>query len=228
MQEMNDNTVLEKQQKDISRMHKQEDRVKESSSVQDNVIRVIENVKETSGEFPLMDETVVTFLHEKNLVSETLINTSLADQRVRLLKTRNLSDDDINLQDLWLRLTKVKVNRSSESVDSTSDGSSSNASAQLSPNSIYLKEVLSKPLIQALCEIVAKKPADPVEYLGHWLLHYKICEERAIQQRERETKLPISREKLELQKIEDKDFFVERKDEEEHGEDWNYFDYNEL
>lgn len=31
-----------------------------------------------------------------------------------------------------------------------------------------------------------------------------------------------------LQKIEDKDFFVERKDEEEHGEDWNYFDYNEL
>lgn len=92
---------------------------------------------------------------------------------LRLLKTLNLSDDDIdNLQDLWQ--TKIKVDKSSDSINSTSDKSSSNNDTQLSPNSMYLKKVLSKPLIQALCEIVAKKPTDPVEYLGHWLVHYKV------------------------------------------------------
>jgi len=93
---------------------------------------------------------------------------------LRLLKTLNLSDDDIdNLQDLWQ--AKIEVDRSSDSINSTSGSSSSNAHyAQLSRNNIYLKEVLSKPLIQALCEIIAKKPIDPVEYLGHWLLHYKV------------------------------------------------------
>jgi len=76
------------------------------------------------------------------------------------------------LQDLWQ--AKIEVNKSSDSINSTSDSSSSNGHAQLSQNSIYLKKVLGKLLIQALCEIVAKKPVDPVEYLAHWLLHYKV------------------------------------------------------
>ncbi|XP_024877475.1 uncharacterized protein LOC112458220 isoform X2 [Temnothorax curvispinosus] len=68
----------------------------------------------------------------------------------------------------------------------------------------------------------AKKPTDPVGYLGHWLLHYKINEGRAVQQKERESELSINMKKLKLQKVEDNDLFIERKDEEEHGEDRTY------
>lgn len=93
----------------------------------------------------------------------------------RLLRTLNLCDNDIdNLQDLWQGKIEVNKSRNSINSDSTSGNSSFNDNAQLSSNSTYLKKVLSKPLIEALCEIVAKKPVDPVEYLGHWLLHYKV------------------------------------------------------
>ncbi|XP_071577764.1 uncharacterized protein, partial [Temnothorax nylanderi] len=220
MQEIKDNTFLEKQQEDIIRKQQEEDQVKEKS-IEDN-IQVIKDMKKTRK-----DEEIAIFLHEKDLsenLVETLINTSLTDEHVRLLKTLNLSDDDIdNLQDLWQ--TKIEVDKSSDSINSTSNNSSSNCHAQLLPNNIYLKKVLSKPLIQALCEIVAKKLTDPVEYLGHWLLHYKIYEERAVQQKERKLELSINMKKLKLQKVEDQDLFIERKDEEEHGEDRNYIDY---
>ncbi|XP_024877474.1 uncharacterized protein LOC112458220 isoform X1 [Temnothorax curvispinosus] len=140
---------------------------------------------------------------------------------LRLLKSLNLSDDDIdNLQDLWQ--AKIEVDKSSTSINSTSNTSSSTCHAHALSNNIYLKKVLSKPLIQALCEIVAKKPTDPVGYLGHWLLHYKINEGRAVQQKERESELSINMKKLKLQKVEDNDLFIERKDEEEHGEDRTY------
>lgn len=88
----------------------------------------------------------------------------------------NLNDDDIDsLRDLWR--TKIEVSKNSDSINSsTPDDLSSDERSQMSPNSIYLKKVLSKSLIQALCEIVAKKPTDPVEYLGHWLLHFKVTQ----------------------------------------------------
>ena len=93
----------------------------------------------------------------------------------RLLKALNLNDDDINhLRDLWQ--TEIEVGKGSDSINSaTSDDSSSDERVpDSSPNNVYLRKVLSKPLIRALCEIVAKKPVDPVEYLGHWLLHFKV------------------------------------------------------
>ncbi|XP_036147510.1 uncharacterized protein LOC114254842 isoform X2 [Monomorium pharaonis] len=190
MQEINDNTILEKQQEDVIRKPKDQE-----GSIKDNV-QVIKNVKEI-GRNEEIDEKA-TFLHEKDLNEDfvkTLSNTDLTDKHISL-KTQNLSDDNIeNLQNLWQ--TKNKVNNSSESINSTSGSLSFNDDAQTSSNSIYLKEVLSKPLIQALHEIVVKKPTDPVEYLGHWLLHYKICEEQTMRRKEYELKLLISKEKLE-------------------------------
>jgi len=90
------------------------------------------------------------------------------------LKILNLSDKDIdNLQDLWQE--KIAIDESNDFISSTvSDESSSDGRVHLSPNSVYLKKALSKPLIQALREIVMKKPADPVEYLAHCLLHFKV------------------------------------------------------
>ncbi|XP_011869586.1 PREDICTED: uncharacterized protein LOC105562982 isoform X1 [Vollenhovia emeryi] len=233
--EINDNTFLEKQHEDIVR--KQEEAQVKERLIEDNV-EMIKDVRATRRDEET-DGKVATFLQEKGLsenLVKTLINTGLTNEHVRLLKNLNLSDDDIdNLQDLWQ--AKIEVDKSSDSLKSTSDSSLSNCHAQLPPN-IYLKKAVSKPLIQALCEIVAKKPADPVEYLGHWLLHYKICEERAVQQKQKERKLElsISMEKLQLKKVDDEeglfierkdeeDLFIERKNEEEYGEDRNYIDY---
>lgn len=87
------------------------------------------------------------------------------------MKVLNLSDDDIeNLQELWRM--KSENSKTNNSVNSATSSSSSDV--YLSQDTVYLKKVLSKPLIEALCEIVSKKPADPIEYLGHWLLHFKV------------------------------------------------------
>ncbi|KAG5325640.1 DYDC2 protein, partial [Pseudoatta argentina] len=216
MQEINDNMFLENQQEDM--IYKHENQMMKEKSIED--IQVIKNIKETKKNEEI-DEKIAKFLHEKDLdenLIETLINIGLTDEHIRLLKTLNLNEDDINnLQDLW----QAKINKSNDSIiNSTSGSLSSNGlHEQLSLNSIYLKRILGKPLIQALCEIITKKPADPVEYLGHWLFHYKIYEERAIQQKERELELSI-REELILKQYEDKDaVFDEQKDEEEKGED---------
>ncbi|KAG5328817.1 DYDC2 protein, partial [Acromyrmex heyeri] len=214
MQEINDNMFLENQQEDM--IYKHENQMMKEKSIED--IQVIKNIKETKKNEEI-DEKIAKFLHEKDLdenLIETLINIGLTDEHIRLLKTLNLNEDDINnLQDLW----QAKINKSNDSIiNSTSGSLSSNGlQEQLSSNSIYLKRILSKPLIQALCEIITKKPADPVEYLGHWLFHYKIYEERAIQQKELELSI---REELILKQYEDKDaVFDEQKDEEEKGED---------
>ncbi|XP_018401860.1 PREDICTED: uncharacterized protein LOC108779027, partial [Cyphomyrmex costatus] len=221
--------MTRRDQEDIM-IRKQEENQMEETSAENN-IQVIKKVKEIKKDEEI-DKNIATFLGEKdlneNLNLQTLINIGLTDERVRFLKTVNLNKNYIdNLQDLWQ--AKIKVNKSNDSIinNSTSDSLSSSGHAQLSSNSIYLKRVLSKPLIQALREIIAKKPVDPIEYLGHWLLNYKICEERAIQQKERQLEISINEEKLKLKQFKDKDaVFMERKDEEEHNEDWNYFDYD--
>ncbi|KAL6259905.1 hypothetical protein P5V15_009816 [Pogonomyrmex californicus] len=224
MQEIND-ILLEEEQEDIN---EQEDESEERST--EDEIRMIKKAKEPKKDEKI-DEKIVTFLHEKGLsenLIKTLIKNDLTDEHIRFLKELNLNDDNIDyLQDLWK--TKIEIDKSSGSINSiTSSNSLSNDYIQLSPNSLYLKKVLSKPLIQALCEIVAKKPSDPIEYLGHWLLHYKICEERAIQQKERELELSIDREKLDLKDVEEtKSILTERKDEDEYSEDHNFFDYGE-
>ncbi|XP_026671511.1 DPY30 domain-containing protein 2-like [Ceratina calcarata] len=74
----------------------------------------------------------------------------------------------------------------------------SSSNEYLSSDGLFLKNLISKPLTQALREIVAKKPFDPIEYLGHWLLNYKICEEREQRRKEFELELMLEREKLPL------------------------------
>ncbi|XP_018340526.1 PREDICTED: WD repeat-containing protein 87-like isoform X2 [Trachymyrmex septentrionalis] len=177
MEEINDNIFLEGQQEEMIRkqedqeqqedmIREQEDQVEEKS-IEDN-IQVIENVKETKNDKEI-DKKIEIFLHEKDS------NENLSETLINILMDEHVSEDDIdNLQDL--SQAKIKVNKSNDSIINFTSGSlsSNGLHEQLPSNSIYLKRVLSKPLIQALCEIITKKPADPVEYLGHWLLHFKV------------------------------------------------------
>lgn len=46
-----------------------------------------------------------------------------------------------------------------------------------SHDSDYLKRHLGQPLTLALAEIAAKKPSDPIHYLGHWLYRWRANQE---------------------------------------------------
>ncbi|XP_043514910.1 uncharacterized protein LOC122531226 isoform X1 [Frieseomelitta varia] len=49
-----------------------------------------------------------------------------------------------------------------------------NEEEYLSSDSLYLKYLLSKHLTHAIREMITRKPSNSVEYLGHWLLNYKV------------------------------------------------------
>ena len=70
------------------------------------------------------------------------------------------------------RLCNLESKCLQEIDSSTSLPSSSNEC--LSSDSLCLKHLFSKPLTRAVREVITRKPADPVEYLGHWLLNYKV------------------------------------------------------
>lgn len=84
-QEMNDNTFLEEQEKDVIR--EQEDQ--KESSKEDDIQVIINDVEEIKGDEEKEEDEKVerTFFYEKDLsenLVETLIKTDLTDEHVRL------------------------------------------------------------------------------------------------------------------------------------------------
>ncbi|CAG7729900.1 unnamed protein product [Allacma fusca] len=57
----------------------------------------------------------------------------------------------------------------------------------------YLKKTLGPVLVSALAEVCVKRPADPIEYLGHWLLRWRYNEE--LKRRDMENALEVIRQR---------------------------------
>jgi hypothetical protein len=57
----------------------------------------------------------------------------------------------------------------------------------------YLKRSLGPILVAALAEICIRRPADPIEYLGHWLLRWRYNEE--LKRRDVQNALEVVRRK---------------------------------
>lgn len=57
----------------------------------------------------------------------------------------------------------------------------------------YLKKNLGPILVAALAEICIRRPADPIEYLGHWLLRWRYNEE--LKRRDVQNTLDIVKQK---------------------------------
>ena len=85
------------------------------------------------------------------------------------MKSLEFSIDDIeNLQKLWQSgIQEYESYQSDASEPSSSD-------EYMSLDSLYLKSNISVPIKKALREITLRKPKDPVEFLGQWLLHFKV------------------------------------------------------
>ncbi|XP_076381570.1 uncharacterized protein LOC117226188 isoform X2 [Megalopta genalis] len=155
-------------------------------------------------------------------ISESLITTLLkvgfADEFGRLLKTMGVPEGDIaELERLWT--IEAKNRGDVDSIGSLDSSSSGN----LSPDGTYLRNSLSKPLSRALREIVATKPFDPIEYLAHWLLNYKVCQEREKRRKELDLELMIERERRRPKEEEREEglYGDECEEEEECAGDWD-------
>nr|XP_050851261.1 uncharacterized protein LOC127064367 isoform X1 [Vespula vulgaris]XP_050851262.1 uncharacterized protein LOC127064367 isoform X1 [Vespula vulgaris]XP_050851263.1 uncharacterized protein LOC127064367 isoform X1 [Vespula vulgaris]XP_050851266.1 uncharacterized protein LOC127064367 isoform X1 [Vespula vulgaris]XP_050851267.1 uncharacterized protein LOC127064367 isoform X1 [Vespula vulgaris]XP_050851268.1 uncharacterized protein LOC127064367 isoform X1 [Vespula vulgaris]XP_050851269.1 uncharac len=172
------------------------------------------------------------YLREKGLSTsliKSILNNGLTDEYIRLLKALNITDDEIehikSIYQMKLDDSSVSLIKSDESFISSSSSLAS-SDYYLSPDSLYLKTLLSKALTRALPEIASKKPYDPIEYLGHWLLHLKISEEQRNKKREFEIELMMEREKYKMMIVEDQETVsIESRGEEEFIEDANFINY---
>ncbi|KAI4493603.1 hypothetical protein M0804_001779 [Polistes exclamans] len=190
------------------------------------------NILESGNKKKIKEKSLGEHLRERGLsdsLIKSLLTNGFTDEYIRLLKALGFPENEI---EHWKLFWQKDLNDSTNSIESDDICVSSKSTMSdyyFSPEGFYLKYFFSDALIRALPEIAMKKPYDPIEYLGYWLLHLKICEERRNKQKEFEMELMIEREKYKMMIMKDRETIkIESRDEEEEKElteDWNFINY---
>ncbi|XP_048511535.1 uncharacterized protein LOC125501015 isoform X2 [Athalia rosae] len=120
-----------------------------------------------------LEKDIADLLRSKGISDDLIkkiLSHGLTDELIRLLKALGFTDGDIAL---LLGMCNAVTERREDSSDETSCKSLS-SSAAMTADGFYLMSEFRNPLTRALRDVLSKKPRNPTEYLGHWLLNYKV------------------------------------------------------
>lgn len=188
-----------KQNKETETTKEENDKVDDDTKLQDKekatlkfqndkeTIRETENVLQDKEKKEETDHTVKYLFRKKDSKLRGKKYTSEREKgetRRAIMKGNNsryygnLDDDEMKQIEEISDSEDFAEHYEKEERDSFFSKSSDNEDIlALSYDGKWLRQYLKKPLILAMNEIVEKKPRDPVNYLGFWLLNYRKSQE---------------------------------------------------
>ncbi|XP_051167451.1 myb-like protein D isoform X2 [Leptopilina boulardi] len=184
--------ITEDMIKDVGKkINKKSDTFSKQNNNNNNIIINEEEFQNKNYNFENNQKTEKSYENNNFINCELPIEKNFSkDMKNHLLRNDIIEDKVSSLENLKFSTEGKKSLQNFAQVNINS----SKENNFMSINNLYLKSNIFEPIKKAICEIILRKPNDPVEFLGQWLLHYKICVEREKERNECDAELSTERE----------------------------------